>query len=105
MAAIAQRPEGLRSLCHQESFTKVVQELFVMLGAGEICGIAEATPLNNPWACTSTIAVARPLPPDFCMTSADRRQQKALAASKRSQADGCEINELGRMLSADQHSL
>jgi hypothetical protein len=70
MAAIAQRSEGLRSLRRQESFTKVVQELFVMLGAGEICGMAEATPLNNPWACASTIAVARPLPPDFCMTGA-----------------------------------
>jgi len=58
MAAIAQRPEGLRSLCRQESFTKVVQELFVMQGAGEICSMAEATSLNTPWECASTIAVA-----------------------------------------------
>jgi hypothetical protein len=70
MAVIAQRPEGLRSLCRQESFTKAAQEHFVMQGAGEICGMAEATSLNNPWACASRIAVARPLPPDFCMTGA-----------------------------------
>ena len=32
----------------QENFTKAAQELFATQGAGEICGMAEATSLNTP---------------------------------------------------------
>jgi len=62
--------KAFEASARQESLTKAAQEFFVTRGAREICGMAEATSLNTPWACASTIAMPRAPPPDFCMAGA-----------------------------------